>query len=398
MNDNTIARRGVFFIGGYDPKTPDAFFARMAKEIARFEKTWGASAELSPITVSADGEVGRMTARTSADGSTVETDFNFFVLDKIVLGDFARPLPVRLWKYLVTFADYMASGTFFRMARASWRFSLYFLYPFTLIALFALAAWLIAGWVGASGLVPGGVLIEGVIALALFFLLLATLGKRWPVTHLMDLWSFSRNYLRGKRPDADAFLERCGETVASETSRRRFDEILLVGHSTGGALILDIAAAALKADPELTAREAKVCVVTLGSTALKVGLHPVAGAFRRKVQALVDDGRIDWLEVQCLTDVINFYKCDPVAKMKLQPRNGGRPFPVLWQVRVRDMLDSAVYKRIKRNFFRVHYQYIFGNTKQYFYDFFVICCGSLPLCARVDRKVVAPGKTEESAS
>lgn len=398
MDDRTIARRGVFFIGGYDPKTPDAFFDRLAREIARFEKTWDVSAELSPVHVSADGEVGRMTIRTSAPDWAVETDFNFFVLDKIVLGDFARPLAVRLWKYLVTFADYVASGTFFRMARASWRFTLYFLYPFILLVLFALAAWLLAGWMKAGGMLPGGAFFQILIGLALFFLLLAILGRRWPVAHLMDLWSFSRNYLRERRPDADAFLARCGEAVASEARRREFDEILLVGHSTGGALILDIAAAALKADPALTARDARVCVVTLGSTALKVGLHPAGAAFRRKVQGLVDDGRLDWLEVQCLTDVINFYKCDPVAEMGLAPRANGRPFPMIWQVRVRDMLDPSVYRRVKRNFFRVHYQYIFGNTKRYFYDFFMICCGPLPLRIRAEEKLTGAEVTQEPTS
>lgn len=399
MNKNTIARRGVFFIGGYDPKTPAAFFDRQAKEIARFEKIWGVSCELMPVEVSADSEVGRRTIRTHGDGWAVETDFNFFVLDRFVLGDFARPLPVRLWKYLVTVADYVGTGTFFKMARASWRFSLYFLYPFLVLVLFAVVAWLAAGWAAAIANVPGSAFVQPLVALLFFFGLLATLGKRWPVTHLMDLWSFSRNYLRGRRPDADAFLERCGRTVAGEARRRGFDEILLVGHSTGGALILDIAAATLKADPALT-RETQVCVVTLGSTALKVGLHPAGGAFRRKVQGLVDDGGLDWLEVQCLTDVINFYKCDPVAAMKLKPRPGPSelPFPLLWQVRVRDMLDPAVYKRIKRNFFRVHYQYIFGNTKRYFYDFFAICCGPASLRARGATKIVGPGPTEESTS
>jgi hypothetical protein len=397
MNEKTIARRGVFFIGGYDPKTPGAFFDRLMREIARFEKTWDASVQPSPVEVSGDGESGRMTIRTSAQDWAVETDFNFFVLDKIVLGDFARPLPVRLWKYLVTLADYVGSGTFLRMARASWRFTLYFLYPFVLLVLFAIAAWLVAGWIKEIAL-PANAFVQPLIGLALFFALLATLGERWPVTHLMDLWSFSRNYLRGRRPDADAFLERCGKMVVSEARRREFDEILLVGHSTGGALALDIAAEALKADPALTARGAKVCVLTLGSTALKVGLHPAGGPFRRKVQALVDDGRLDWLEVQCLTDVINFYKCDPVAIMKLRPRAAGQPFPMIWQVRVRDMLDPAVYKRVKRNFFRVHYQYIYGNTKRYFYDFFMICCGPLPLRIRAETKVAGPGTTRESTS
>jgi len=401
MAHRTISRRSVFFFGGYDPKTPEAFFQRLGREIARFERTWGVSASLSSIDVSSNGEVARTTIRTVADDWVVETDFNFFVLDKIVLGDFARPLPLRLWKYVVTFLDYLATGTLFRLFRASWRFSFYLLYPAIMIVLFAAAACLAAGWLSRSGLLPAKALLGPILGLALFFGLLATLGKRWPITHLMDLWSFSRDYLRGRRPDAEALLKRCGEAIVARVRQREFDEILLVGHSTGGALILDAAADALKADPTFTARDAKVCLLTLGSTALKIGLHPAGNAFRRKVQTLVDDGRLNWVEIQSLTDAINFYKTDPVSEMKLKPRTVGegtaRPFPVVHQVRIRDMLDDATYKRIKRNFFRMHYQYVFGNTKRYFYDFFMICCGPLPLHVRADKGLIGPGPAQELA-
>lgn len=399
MTDRTISQRGVFFIGGYDPKTPEAFFERLGKEIARFEKNWGVSTSISSVEVSSNGEVACATIRTEAGDWAVETDFNFFVLDRIVLGDFAKPLPIRLWKYLVMFADYLATGTLFRLFAASWRFSLYLLYPFTMIVLFAVAGCLAGGWLGMSG-IPGAMLVGPAVGLAVFFGLLATLGERWPVTHLMDLWSFSRDYLRGRRPDAEAMLQRCGAAVAARAAQRNFDEILLVGHSTGGALVLDIAANALKADPMITARDTRVCALTLGSTALKIGLHPAAGAFRRKVQALVDDGRLSWVEIQCLTDVINFYKTDPVAAMKLRPRPAGEgracPFPIVRQVRMRDMLENATYKRIKRNFFRVHYQYIFGNSKRCFYDFFMICCGPLPLHTRAEKSVIGDGLAEEA--
>jgi hypothetical protein len=48
----------------------------------------------------------------------------------------------------------------------------------------------------------------------------------------------------------------------------------------------------------------------------------------------------------------------------------------MFQVRFRDMLVKESYKRIKRNFFRVHYQFISANSRRYFYYFFLICCGT----------------------
>ncbi|BCH32422.1 hypothetical protein MesoLjLc_43520 [Mesorhizobium sp. L-8-10] len=391
-----ITRRAVFFIGGYDPKTAESFFGRLDKEIARSNRIWGVSTSISPVELSPDGEVGRVAIRTSAGNWATETDFSFFVLDRIVLGDFATPLPKRLWKYLVMFADYVASGTLFRLFAASWRFGLYMLYPFFMLVVFAAAGTFVGRWLVRNGM-PGALPLGAAAGLIVFFGLLATLGRRWSITHLMDLWSFSRDYLRGRRPDADAQLRRCGDLIAAQAVQFDYDEILLVGHSTGGALILDVAGHALAADRLLARRKARVCVLTLGSTALKIGLHPAAGAFRRKVQTLVDDGRIDWVEIQCLTDVINFYKTDPVALMELSPRRAGEnlPFPLVRQVRMRDMLEDATYKRIKRNFFRVHYQYIFGNTKRYFYDFFMVCCGPVSLRVRAEKSIVGAGLSEE---
>lgn len=390
-----ISRRAVFFIGGYDPKTAEAFFGRLGREVTRFDKIWGVSTAISGVEPTSDGEAAKATIQTEADNWATETDFTFFVLDRIVLGDFSRPLPLRLWKYIVMFGDYVATGTLFRLFAASWRFGLYMLYPFFMLLVFAAAGSLVGRWLARAGF--AGALPLGVAAgIIVFFGLLASLGKRWSVTHLMDLWSFSRDYLRGRRPDADAQLRRAGKLIAERVGQVDYDEVLLVGHSTGGALILDIAANAFEADPALARRKARVCVVTLGSTALKIGLHPAAGDFRRKVQTLVGDGRVDWVEIQCLTDVINFYKTDPAALMGLQPRKTGEAFPLVRQVRMRDMLEKATYKRIKRNFFRVHYQYIFGNTKRYFYDFFMICCGPLPLRVRAEKSIVGAGLSEES--
>jgi hypothetical protein len=54
------------------------------------------------------------------------------------------------------------------------------------------------------------------------------------------------------------------------------------------------------------------------------------------------------------------------------------------------MLERDAYKRVKKNFFRVHYQFISANSRRYFYDFFMICCGTRPIEAvRSDRLPLA---------
>ncbi|HBQ32854.1 MAG TPA: lipase, partial [Ochrobactrum anthropi] len=278
-----VRRRAVFFIGGYDPKTPKAFFGRLNREIKRFETLWGVRSDVSDVSISPDCEIGSVLIKTvpADDDWDTETDFNFLVLDRIVLADFDRPLPVRQAKYLVAFGDFVVTGTAFRFFAKAWRFGLYFLYPFLVLALFAAAGYAVARWtvqwLGA---------VSWLLGLVVFSAALAVLGKRWSTNHLMDLWSFSLNFIRGRRQDAESLMQRFAAGIVERITAKHYDEVILIGHSTGGMLMLDVAARCLAIDPEFSSRAPKVTVLTLGSTALKAGYHPAGGHFREGVQRL----------------------------------------------------------------------------------------------------------------
>lgn len=380
MNDSTgrVSQRSVFLIGGYEPKSSDAFFKRTRRELDRFCGTWNVTSQMGEQTLSDDGLIATAHIETDMRGQPVGTQLNFFVWNDIVLADFARPTIIRLARYGLTFGDYVLSGTFFRIVAQAWRFSLYFLYPAAMLLVFSLlatglglaSAKLIQPWLSEPVASWSGVVL-GCLAL---YTLLRWSGRRWFVLHLMDLWSFSRDHLRGLRPDAERHIDRFAQSVVERARVAVDDEIVLVGHSTGGALILEIAARAVELEPTLGQRGPRVTVLTVGSTALKIGLHPAAHTFRKRVQSLVDSPAIQWIECQAHTDVINFYKTDPVAAMRLQSQRADA-FPQVHVVRVREMLQPEAYKRFKFNLFRVHYQFIMANTRRYAYDFFMMCCG-----------------------
>ncbi|MEP6956534.1 MAG: lipase [Chthoniobacterales bacterium] len=386
----TIKKRAVFFIGGYEPKTPAEFFTRLRREIGRFEQIWRAQAAISELVLSEDGTIASVNIETEAAGKwSVQTAFHFLVLDGIVQKDAALPWPQRLLNYLRAFADFVSGGVLFRMLRQSWRFSLYFLYPFGVMVVFGAIA-LLSGRLVAGLSVPLAGPIGMAAALAVLVVLTVTLGTRSWLSHLMNLWSFSRDYLRHERPDLETLLELWATAIVAQAQGAECDELLLVGHSTGGALILDIAARCLRLNPGFAGRVRETSLLTVGSTALKFGWHPAAADFRAKVQRLVDEPRLHWTEFQCLTDLVNFYRTDPVLEMGLQPRPvaaGEPPFPIVHQVHMRRMLDDAGYRHIRCSVFRMHYQFISGNSKRYFYDFFMICCGPLPLSLRAAERI-----------
>jgi hypothetical protein len=46
-------------------------------------------------------------------------------------------------------------------------------------------------------------------------------------------------------------------------------------------------------------------------------------------------------------------------------------------VRLSQMLDQEIYRRISLNFFRLHCQFVSGNDKRASYDYFMLTCGPI---------------------
>ena len=57
--------------------------------------------------------------------------------------------------------------------------------------------------------------------------------------------------------------------------------------------------------------------------------------------------------------------------------------PIVQNVRIRDMMGPEEYRRSQRNTLRLHRQFVMPNGQRYFYDFYHICFGPMPLLHRV---------------
>ena len=338
---------------------PMRFFDRQAREIGRFESTWNVTAkETNRTQLDDDTTMVQYESDGSIHGHSwqSQTDFHFMTLDDIVLKRFADPLHKRISRYLSTFSDYVGSGTVQKFIHHAWRFSLYFFYPVIMLlcaVLISLAAALLFASVGVG---LSGLIVP--VAFLLMFVACVKLGaNRYHVLHLMDLWSFSRDYLHGKQESMDQKLDAFAALIANAGEKQEYDEIILIGHSTGGALILDAAGRANERSPSFAEGRTKVYVLTVGSTALKIGMHPAAGWFRKRLADTFSSSSIQWIEYQCLSDVINFYKSDPAELMGFAKEM--RAQPLIDNIRIKRMVADPAYSRMRWHFFRIHYQFRF---------------------------------------
>ncbi|HEY0567881.1 MAG TPA: alpha/beta hydrolase, partial [Xanthobacteraceae bacterium] len=280
--------------------------------------------------------------------------------------------------------------------RANWQYGLFFLFPFLLLCVFALAAasisHTIANWLTASGIAY--LALFAPLTAVIFIGLLHWPGKRLGLQQALDDWIFSCDYVYGRRAELDARLQRFAEMLVARTQDTALDEILVVGHSMGATLALEIITRALARDPMLGRRGPAVCLLTVGSTIPKFTLHPAGERFRRYGAQLAQDSSIPWAEYHARSDAISFYKFDPVTLTRFygDPMRGK---PLLRRVWIQQMLSKRTYWRYRLRFMRLHYQFLMANELRSTYDYFMLVCGPLSFA----RSVLTPkGPAELIAS
>jgi pimeloyl-ACP methyl ester carboxylesterase len=380
MGHSTVKKRCVFALTGYEPVAPGRQHERFVRELRRFERTWSVRAEASAMALSREGAVASWRVTTRGPNWSVDTEYRSLRWDDLVAADFGRSDWERVPRALAAFADFIISGTALRYFRANWRYGLFFLYPLLILGVFvALSLWIAAmavGWIGVPqpwslAAIAGG-------GFVLFALLLRFAGPPLMLAYILDDWIFAHQFVHRSRPGFAERLEAFAQDVAAKLRANDVDEIVVSGHSLGAAIKLAVVDRALQLVPEFGAKGERLCLLSTGSSLLKVALHPQATWLAEAVLRVARHPAIFWIEYQALVDVISFYKTNPVAALTHAPSDT----PLLRKLRIRHMLDDAAYRRFRGNFFRLHRQLVMGNDKRYFYDFFMVCCGPFSLPAR----------------
>ena len=374
-----IRRRHVLFLAGFDPIDGQAQHRRMQREAAKFAKTWSVTAEVGafePATAEA-GERWRLSAR--GPDWAAETTYEPLDWHHMVTAEMERPRLGRLFGGLIAFFDFVLTGTAWRYFIATWRYGLFFLLPFFNLLLFTLVALaagaLVANAVASSATV--GAVIGFLVGAAVFLLLLRWPGERWKVEQALADWIFARDYMHDRRRDFDALVERFADRLIACARRADCDEVIVVGHSLGATIAVDVIARALARDPQLGRHGPAVCLLTVGATIPKLALHPSAHRLRGAIAQVAGHPDVAWTEYQARRDPISFYAFNPVTLRPFDPTVRDKK-PRIVLVGMKDLLSAESYARVKTNHMRLHYQFVMANEQRAVYDYFMLIAGPAP--------------------
>ena len=272
----TIGNRLVLHIGGYDPITPHAGAQRrFVRELARFQLTWSVKASIDGLHDDADRTKWRVT--TTGPNWRVETDYHLVRWDDVIQAFSRRAIYWRIPLGLIAFLDFAVSGALRGYLRTNWHYAVFFLYPFVVFGAFLLVTVL----AGVLALKTSGSIAVAIVASG--FLLAAFLAGPWRwlnLAPLFDDWSFSREYVRESNPTLEQRLDRLATEIVAAANNSDADELVIMGHSLGAVLAVDLLDRALRLDPALGSGKTPVTLLTIGSSVLKIGMHHGATRFR----------------------------------------------------------------------------------------------------------------------
>ncbi|WP_417602895.1 hypothetical protein [Primorskyibacter flagellatus] len=398
-----VRRRRVFYIPGYDPIHPRRYRELYRKESAAQAAISGYEIALLPRDGTGAGRFGwRVEGRI--DGSEVLAEVEVLVWSDIVRASMAQGSLATYGQLVRTAWIYIGSGALWRLMRLRKGPVIAALYPvaFLLLQAFlaALAGWaayhvlinlldFLPAWSGAAFAAVAGVgLTCGVIA---WFR--RQDGKLFAY-YLMHDFAYSALHRGANSPELRARMVEFTDEIAASLSQD-FDEVLVVGHSSGAHLGVSILADLIRRGG-VRANGPKLGFLSLGQVVPMVSFLPRADQLRADLHYLSAREELTWVDVTAPGDGCAFALCDPVAVSGVAPED--KRWPLVLSAAFTQTLSPERWKELRWRFFRLHFQYLCAFDRPGDYDYFRITAGPLSLATRFAGRAPSKSRLEKAVS
>lgn len=408
VRSGAVRRRQVFYVPGYDPEARSRYRLLFMREWGRYMKRFGcAKREISRARLSEDGLVQSWTVSAPDLGEGAETRYDVLLWDDIVAVDFARSRFISVALLIVGTLHAAVSGMLVRFYRLNWKYGNVIIYPFVMVILLTLMSIFVGVMVHAHlgdgfghslGLPIWISLPLGVVAGFAWIKTIEALLNRIFFWQLLNDWVFNWQHGQGRRPDYDRRLDAFADHILTCLAVRQeagevIDEVMIVGHSSGGLTAVEVTARILARDAAIGLSGPGLSLVTLGSGLPLVAMQPGATDLRAEIARLVTDRRLVWCDFHAPQDWMNFPGFNPLRHLDLRLCGGPVANPLVRSARFRDLLCPETYRRVRFRPFRMHFQFLLSNEQAGEYDFFAMTLGP----QRLRERVLAPAAHFEPA-
>ena len=380
-----VARRCVFYVSGFDPKGAAHYHSLYRDESLRQCSQTGARRTVGPRQRLPSGNASWQIHAEDSQ-ARVDTHYEFMRWDDVVRHHWPKSTAA-LWRQVIASTlFYLRHGAWWKMYRLSWPPAVAVFTPFLLVCALLLGTPLLAlggGWLiaGAAHNTSAGV-AAGLLLAAGWWLAGRGIEARYSMYWMMRSYAFTARQARAEVPDLEQRLDTLARQLVHRMHAQDGDEVLVVGHSSGAIMAASIVARALQMDPALANGRTRLALLTLGQWIPLLGLLPMATGFRDELRRLGATRGLQWVDFSAPPDGCCFALTHPITACGL-PHDAATGATVkLLNPRFAELFDAPAYAALKRDKFRLHFQYLRAADRPGDYDYFAITSGPLSLSAR----------------
>ena len=388
-----VFRRRVFYIPGYDPVHPRRYRELYRKEGAQQARIQGYTIDLKPKSLA--GSYGwQVTARI--DNRPCEAEVEVLVWSDIVKTSMERGIAGTYLQLVRTAWAYIGTGALFRLMKLRGGPMVAALYPIAMLILQLVLALVLGGAVAllgallshwALGLLAGGVTVWAVL------LAFKRRDARILAYYLMHDYAYSAQARGANPPELEARMAEFRARIAAAMAEP-VDEVLVVGHSSGAHLAVSILSDLIREG--LPERRPALSLLTLGQVVPMVSFLPEARRLRRDLAYLSTREELTWVDVTAPGDGCAFALCDPVSVSGVAPE--GKRWPLVLSAAFSQSLSPERWQLLRRQYFRLHFQYMCAFDRPGHYDYFQITAGPVTLGARYAGRAPSKSRIETPLS
>ncbi|MFO1140341.1 MAG: hypothetical protein U1E41_14830 [Paracoccus sp. (in: a-proteobacteria)] len=385
----TPFRRRVLYIPGFDPIPPRRYrelYKREGAEQARisgYGLSFGPRRERKGFGWGVSGDF---------DGIRTESEIEVLVWADIVAASMGQSIPATYGQLVRTAWAYIGSGALWRLMRLRRGPVIAALYPVVVLLAQLLTALAVGwglgatlGWLTGLGWWLGLPVLLAVTAAGL--ILWRRYDGRFFAYYLMHDYAFTAQHAGAYPPALEERLAQFSDRIA-QTLAGDWDEVLVVGHSSGAYLAVSVLSDLIRAGR--VPQGAHLSLLTLGHVVPMASFLPRANRLRADLRYLAARPELDWVDVTAPGDACSFGLCDPVTVTGVEP--GDRRHPLVLSAAFARTLSPEKQRELRWRWFRLHFQYLCAFDRPGDYDYFAITAGPLRLGQRFAGRSHSPGR------
>ena len=350
--------RRVFFIAGFDPKSP-RYYHRLYRELAAHRPPGAEGGDGASVQVGARRRLNDWADEwdvhwpDASGGESLHTRYTLLRWDDIVRAHWERTAGTVLrdhWNFYVDGSRQNLFSRAWRVSRLNWFF---IVFPLGVALLVATLWLLLAQAIGAA--LPSHWSIHLALAAGAasgawwsWRRLSHRLGSDW----LMRLYGFSHAQAEGRVAELEPRVDAMASLIAQAARESaECDELLVVGHSTGATLAASALSRALAQHPDLGCTKPQLSLLTLGHCIPLVYYFATAHQLRNELDALTDHPQLTWVDYTAPADWAGCGRIPPWHRP-------GRALLHRLSPRFPKILTPEHYRSLKRNRLAMHMQYL----------------------------------------